>query len=118
MVRTAGYLFLLFLVDVSANVVADAMALVSRFGTSHPKSESPAEQSAHPASVHAATANSVQILVAVAVAFVCVFASAACAGVWWRTEILALVRPDGAGFEQVDGDSDSMESIQLNSDSV
>jgi hypothetical protein len=115
--RTSGYLFLLFLVDVAANVVADALALISRLGWSHPKSETSAEKNAHPASAHAASANAVQILVAVTVALVCVCATAACIGVWWRTSVLDLIqrRGDPDGFSRVESDDGSMETITLDS---
>ena len=119
-IRTSGYLFLLFLVDVSANVVADALALISRLGAAHPKGESSVEKNTHPASAHTASANAVQILVVVIVALVCVCATAACVGVWWRTNVLDLIqrRGDTNSFTHVesgDSSSSSMETIAFDS---
>lgn len=121
--RTSGYLFLLFLVDVAANVVADAMALLSRAGVSHPRSETPQEMSAHPASEHAASTWSVQVVVVVLVALVFVCATGACVGTWFRSNVLDILRGGGDdrnGFREVvtvaDDSDDSMISININDD--
>jgi hypothetical protein len=115
LLRTGGYMCVLFMVDVLANIVADAMDLMNKHGGGEFKAHTDADKPA-PAGI--------STVVFAVCAFV--FAALACVGVWFRrrvTRVFARLRaPTGARRDVESSGSGSSEDdfsyISLGSDTV
>lgn len=126
--RSAGGLFVLFLVDVAANFVADAISIFTRFGgkgkndPGHPASETPDVRKTHASSDHASSAIEIATIVLVVLILLCTVG--ACAGVWFKVNIVDSLQQTINGFSPlpdeetgIESAEDDMEVVDLHSDS-
>jgi hypothetical protein len=111
LLRTGGYMCVLFMVDVLANIVADAMDLMNKHGGGEFKAHTDANKPA-PAGI--------STVVFAVCAFV--FAALACVGVWFRRRVTrafaSLRAPTGAQRVAESPGSSDASYIDLDSDAT